>query len=198
MVDKQKIKLAKNIAMAFLAAITIGFIGYGLDAHLFTSQTALEEFLARFGILAFVVFIIFQAIQVVFPIIPGGLGLLAGVLIFGPWTGFVYNYIGICIGSILVFLIARHLGTPVILALFSEKMQKKYMKWAESKMFPRLFTLAIFMPIAPDDFLCYLAGTTKMTLLRFSTIIVLGKPIAIAAYTYGLAFMLQYILLLFS
>jgi uncharacterized membrane protein YdjX (TVP38/TMEM64 family) len=198
MVDKQKIKLATNIAMVILATITIGFIIYGLYAHLFTSQTALEAFLARFGILAFVVFIIFQAIQVVFPIVPGGLGLLAGVIIFGPWTGFLYNYIGICAGSILAFLVAKHYGTPIILALFSEKMQKKYLKWAESKTFPKLFTIAIFMPIAPDDFLCYLAGTTKMTLARFSTTIVLGKPIAIAAYSYGLAFLFQHILILFE
>lgn len=197
MIDKKRIRLATNIAMAVLAAITIGFILYGLYAHLFTSEIALESFLARFGILAFVVFIIFQAIQVVFPIIPGGLGLLAGVVIFGPWIGFIYNYIGICIGSIIAFLIARHYGTPVILALFSQKMQKKYMKWAESKTFPRLFAIAIFMPVAPDDFLCYLAGTTNMTLTRFSTIIVLGKPLAIAAYSYGLAFLLQHFLQLF-
>jgi len=196
MVDKQKIKLAKNIAMAILAVITVGFIIYGINAHLFTSQSALEAFLTKFGILAFLVFVIYQAIQVVFPIIPGGLGLLAGVIICGSWTGFLYNYIGICIGSIIAFLIARHYGTPIIQTLFSEKMQQKYMKWAESKMFPKLFAIAIFMPIAPDDFLCYLAGTTKMTLKKFSTIIVLGKPMAIATYSYGLAFLFRHILLI--
>jgi uncharacterized membrane protein YdjX (TVP38/TMEM64 family) len=197
MLDKQKIKLATNIAMSMIALTTISFILYGLYAHLFTSQTALEAFLAKFGVLAFVVFIAFQAIQVVFPIIPGGLGLLAGVMIFGTWTGFVYNYIGICVGSIIAFLIARHYGTPIIMALFNEKIQSKYMKWAESKMFPRLFAIAIFMPIAPDDFLCYLAGTTKMTLTKFSVIIMLGKPMAIAVYSYGLAFLFQRMLVLF-
>jgi uncharacterized membrane protein YdjX (TVP38/TMEM64 family) len=198
MIDKKTIKLATNIAMAFLALVTIIFVGYGLHAHLFTSESALESFLAKFGILAFVIFIIFQAIQVIFPIIPGGLGLLAGVVIFGPWIGFLYNYIGICVGSIAAFLIARHYGTPIILALFSEKMQKKYMKWAESKTFPRFFAIAIFLPVAPDDFLCYLAGTTNMTLTRFTIIILLGKPMAIAAYSYGLAFLLHHFLSLFQ
>ena len=191
MIDKKQIQFATTIAMAALALVTIGFVLYGLHAHFFTSEPALEAFLAKFGILAFLVFIAFQAVQVVFPIIPGGLGLLAGVLIFGPWTGFIYNYIGICIGSIIAFLVARHFGTPIILALFSEKMRKKYMKWADSKTFPRLFAIAIFMPIAPDDFLCYLAGTTKMTLTRFTIIILLGKPMAIAAYSYGLDFLLH-------
>ena len=32
-------------------------------------------------------------------ILPGGLGCLAGVILFGVWKGFWYNYIGICAGS---------------------------------------------------------------------------------------------------
>jgi uncharacterized membrane protein YdjX (TVP38/TMEM64 family) len=196
-IDKKRVHFAMNIAIGFMAIVTFAFVGYGLYAHLFTSQIALEAFLTKVGVLAFFVFIIFQAVQVVFPILPGGIGLLAGVLIFGPWTGFIYNYIGICVGSILAFLIAKHYGTPIIKALFSEKMQKKYMKWAENKTFPRLFAIAIFMPVAPDDFLCYLAGTTNMTLKRFTTIIVLGKPMAIAAYSYGLDFIFQHAVQLF-
>jgi len=47
--------------------------------------------------------------------------------------------------------------------------------------------LAIFFPVAPDDFLCWLAGTTKMTLGRFSAIILLGKPASIALYSLGLS-----------
>lgn len=197
MIEEKRVKTAMHIAMAFMAVVTIGFVVFGLKEHLFTSQTALERFLAKTGVWAFVVFIVFQAIQVIFPILPGGIGLLAGVLIFGPWIGFVYNYIGICIGSIAAFLIARHYGTPIIVAMFSKKMQEKYMKWAENKTFPRLFAIAIFLPIAPDDFLCYLAGTTNMTLTRFTTIIILGKPMAIAAYSFGLAFILQHIMVLF-
>jgi len=196
MIEEKRVKTAMHIAMAFMATVTIGFIVFGLKEHLFTSQTALEGFLAKAGVWAFVVFIVFQAIQVIFPILPGGIGLLGGVLIFGPWVGFVYNYIGICIGSIAAFLIARHYGTPIIVAMFSKKMQEKYMKWAENKTFPRLFAIAIFMPIAPDDFLCYLAGTTNMSLTRFTTIIILGKPMAIAAYSFGLSFILQHIMVL--
>lgn len=51
------------------------------------------------------------------------------------------------------------------------------------KRFDKLFALAIFLPIAPDDFLCYLAGTTAMTWKKFTAIIVLGKPFAILLYS---------------
>ena len=194
--DTKRIKLATKIAIGFVAAVTLGFMVFALRDHLFTSQVALEAFLGKFGIMAFVIFILFQAIQVVFPVLPGGIGVLGGVLIFGPLTGFFYNYIGICLGSIAAFLIAKHYGTPVIKSMFSSKLQAKYSKWSESKKFPKLFAIAIFMPIAPDDFLCYLAGTTNMSLKRFTTIILLGKPMAIAAYSFGLNFALQHALML--
>lgn len=42
------------------------------------------------------------------------------------------------------------------------------------------------MPVAPDDFLCMLAGLTKMTYKKFITIIVLGKPASLLVYSLGL------------
>ena len=39
---------------------------------------------------------------------------------------------------------------------------------------------------APDDLLCYIAGLTKMTLKKFTAIILLGKPGSILLYSLGL------------
>lgn len=185
-----------NIIMVFTTIGVLLFFVYGIKADVFYSQTGLETFLSKFGIWAPITFIVFQIIQVVFPILPGGIGLLGGVLIFGPLNGFIYNYIGICLGSITAFLISKHYGPQLVESLFSPKLQKKYMKWAENKDFPNLFAIAIFMPIAPDDFLCYLAGTTKMRLRRFTMIILLGKPMAIAVYSFGLNVVFQHLAVL--
>ena len=48
--------------------------------------------------------------------------------------------------------------------------------------------------MAPDDFLCYLAGTTEMTWRRYVTIILLGKPFAIGLYSLGLTILWQRVL----
>ncbi len=183
---RRRIKILMNVLTIFSIIGCILFIIYGLRTGIFTSEVALKEFLMPFGVWAPVVFIVFQAIQVVFPILPGGIGLLGGVLLFGPVGGFILNYIGICLGSIAAFAIAKQCGHKVIQLFFSKKMQDKYMKWTASRRFDTLFTIAIFAPVAPDDFLCYLAGTTKMTYLKFTIIILLGKPLAIAIYTFGL------------
>lgn len=153
----------------------------------FSSRQKIEQNLQQLGMLAPVAFTALQAVQVVLPILPGGIGCLVGVLMFGAWKGFLYNYIGICIGSVMAFLLARKCGMPLIRMLFSEKLIDRYQKWTdENHRFARLFAIAIFLPVAPDDFLCFLAGTTRMPLRVFTWIILLGKPAAIALYSLGL------------
>lgn len=78
----------------------------------------------------------------------------------GPVKRFIFNYVGICVGSVWAFLIARHFG--------------------------KIFALLIFLPVAPDDFLCYWAGISQIPLRRFTAIILLGKPLAIVLYSLGL------------
>ena len=160
---------------------------WGWQTGVLTSQERLQTLVASCGMAGALLFTVFQAVQVVVPILPGGLGCLAGVLLFGPVWGFVYNYIGICVGSLLAFAVARNCGKPLLSLLFSEKTIARYSRWSEEKdRFARLFALAIFLPVAPDDFLCYLAGTTEMSWGRYTAIILLCKPFAIALYSLGL------------
>ena len=172
---------------------------WGWQSGILTSQERLAAFVASCGGAGALLFVVFQAVQVVIPILPGGLGCLAGVLLFGLWWGFVYNYVGICAGSLMAFGISRNCGKPLLPLLFSQKTIDKYSRWTEQEnRFARLFALAIFFPVAPDDFLCYLAGTTNMTWRRYTAIILLGKPASIALYSLGLTVVWQHVTALFA
>ena len=182
----QVLSLAGLVACVILAL-------WGWRTGVLTSQEQIHSC----GAVGIVLFILFQAVQVVVPVLPGGIGCLAGVLIFGPVWGFVYNYVGICIGSLAAFAVARNCGKPLLTMLFSEKTIAKYSRWAEERnRFARLFALAIFLPVAPDDFLCYLAGTTEMSWRQYTAIILLGKPFAIALYSLGLTVVWQHLVTL--
>lgn len=187
-----------NASTAAGLAACAALVVYGFYTGIFRSQEALGAFLQGFGVWAPLIFVVFQAVQVVIPILPGGIGCVAGVLVFGPLEGFIYNYVGICLGSLAAFLLARRYGQPIVESMFSPKVLAKYRHWTEGRRFNNLFAVAIFMPVAPDDFLCYLAGTTKMTVRRFTTIILLGKPLAIAAYSFGLSAAITYFARLFG
>ncbi|ALS00467.1 hypothetical protein ATZ33_03490 [Enterococcus silesiacus] len=166
-------------------AVTIYFMRLGV----FKDVDALRGLVGDSVILGPVLFILVQIVQVVIPIIPGGISCAAGVLIFGPLAGFIYNYVGIAIGSVIIFLLGRQYGKPFILSLVSDKTYNKYISWLDNeKRFERLFALAIFLPIAPDDALCLMAGLTKMSLKKFTLIIILAKPASIFLYSLALIY----------
>ncbi len=181
------------VSMAgFLVCIAVAV--WGWHTGVLTSQERLQALVSSLGLAGTLLFVAFQAVQVVVPVLPGGLGCLVGVILFGPVWGFIYNYVGICLGSLMAFGVARNCGKPLLSLLFSERTIQKYSHWAEERnRFARLFALAIFLPVAPDDFLCYLAGTTDMSWRRYTAIILLGKPFAIALYSLGLTVIWQHI-----
>ncbi len=173
------------LTAAGLAACAVFFI-YGMKNGLFASEEAMAQFLSGFGIWGPLAFVGLQVVQVVIPIMPGGISCLAGVLLFGPVWGFVYNYVGICIGSALAFQIARKFGMPAVERAAGSQKLGRYLKWVDNGVFDRLFAAAIFFPAAPDDLLCFLAGVTRMRFRKFLLIILLGKPFSIALYSLGL------------
>lgn len=169
------------------------FIVWCLKSGILTDEEHMAELLNRSGLLAPVLFVLLQAFQVVVPILPGSIGCAFGVVFFGTVWGFVYNYVGICTGSVLAFLVAKHYGAVFVRTVTGDKFYTKYQKFLNKKKeFERLFALLIFLPVAPDDFLCYLAGISSMSLKRFTLIILLGKPLAIFLYSMGLYQILQY------
>lgn len=150
----------------------------------FSSVEDLRDYMKQFGIAAPFVLTVFQALQVVVPVLPGYLGCAAGAVAFGSMTGFVCNYVGISAGSIAAYYLARKYGVSLVSSLFP---QKQYEKWSgrmeRSKSYERFLFVATLLPLFPDDFLCYLSGLAKMNSKKFIWIILLGKPWCILAYS---------------
>ncbi len=186
---KWMVNLASCVLLILCAVLGVWLWRQGA----FRSPEALQACIDRFGGGAPAIFIALQAAQVVIPLLPGGVSCLAGVVLFGPWEGFFYNYAGIVLGSLIAFAMARNLGKPLLERLFSKKLHEKYEKWTrESRRFDRLFAIAIFLPGLPDDFLCFLAGTTGMGWRKFTLITLLCRPAVIALYSLGLGAILPF------
>lgn len=175
------------LILTTLLVVHLFFQGYLTDAQ------KLKSVVHKAGIWGPLLFLAVQIVQVAIPILPGGVTTLAGVLIFGNFWGFVWNYIGICAGSVLGFHIAKTFGRPILHAFFSPKTIASYEKHTNSdSKFTKYFTWAIFLPVAPDDLLCYLAGTTSMSYKTFTWIILLGKPASLLIYSLGLTTVLKH------
>jgi uncharacterized membrane protein YdjX (TVP38/TMEM64 family) len=190
----KKIKMNKfNICTLIIFAGIAAFIFYGYKIGLFSSVDTFKSFVADFGVWAILIFILIQTISIIVPFLPTSIGCIAGIIIFGPWLGFLYNYIGICIGSIIAFILSKRYGIPLVQGILGKKSYDKYIGWTErGKKFDTIFAAAIFFPVAPDDFLCYIAGLTKMKLKKFVPIILLCKPFSLVVYSFGLTSILHF------
>lgn len=183
--SRKIIQMISFVGIIATIIVTIYFLKLGV----FRDTNALRGLVGNSVILGPVIFMFIQVIQVVIPIIPGGISCAAGVLIFGPVAGFIYNYVGIAIGSVIIFMLSKKYGKPLVLSLISDKTYNKYIGWLDNEnRFERLFILAILFPFSPDDALCLLAGMTKMSLKKFTLIIILGKPLSIAIYSLALIY----------
>lgn len=181
-------KLINFISIVGLV-ISIGLTIYFINLGVFKDLNSLRGLVGDSIILGPIIFILIQILQVVIPIIPGGISTAAGVLIFGPYAGFIYNYVGICIGSIIIFLLGRRYGKPFILSMISDKTYNKYVGWLDNQnRFEKLFALAIFLPVAPDDALCLMAGLTNISVKKYTWIILLAKPLSIFLYSMALIY----------
>lgn len=177
----------KNIFKVITITITILiiiFILYGIKLGILQDKLILVRYMKKFGIFAPIFFIFLQTVQVVLPVIPGGASCLAGVLAFGPILGFIYNYIGLTIGSCIAFYLSKKYGLALVKKLFQEETIHHYMKYIHNKKFTKLFFIGIFLPGLPDDLLCYIAGLSGMKFKTFLMIILTGKPLALLMYSF--------------
>lgn len=175
----------------------VGWLGlvvavvWGLQSGVLTSASRLRDLVEGFGPLAPVVYAVVGAGEAVFPVFPGSATIVAAPILFGPVLGVVVAYCATCLGSLLVFGLSRHVGQELLRTRFRPATVDRWLGWLRHRHLTRWFALAIALPVAPDDLLCYLAGLSRMRWRTFVVIILLLKPWALVIYTFGVLTLLS-------
>lgn len=172
-----------SIVTIIMTILIVIFIIYGIKLGIFRNKSILIEYMKKFGIFAPLFFIFIQIIQVVFPVIPGGASCLAGVLAFGSIRGFIYNEIGLVIGSIMAYYLSKIYGLKLINSLFKKEQVDKYLNYIRTNKFEKVFLWGIVLPGLPDDLLCYISGLSNISFKKFLAIVILGKPLGLILYS---------------
>ena len=130
------------------------------------------------------IFILLQIIQVIIPILPGGISSVVGMLMFGTGWGLVYSYIGLVIGEALGFLLVRYYGVSFVQLILSPKKYQKFdqLLTAHTQNIRRFLIWTLILPFAPDDLVCLVAGLTKMSFREYMRIILILKPWSVGIY----------------
>lgn len=172
-----------GIIWAGLSAVIVGSCvwlvltdapAYQFLVHLYLDRFFLKQTLRQWGILAPVIFITLQALQVLIAPIPGEVTGLLGGYLFGEWLGLIYSTIGLAVGSVAAFGVGRWLGARYVRTLVSQETWDKmgFVVEAEGAI---LCFIIYLIPGLPKDMLCYLFGISPMPLWVFTLISTLGR-----------------------
>jgi uncharacterized membrane protein YdjX (TVP38/TMEM64 family) len=147
---------------------------YRFALRLYRDKVFLRETLQEWGVLAPVVFMLIQALQVIVSPIPGeATGFLGGYL-FGEWLGLVYSTIGLTLGSVTAFSVGRWLGAHAVRGVVSQETWGRlgFIIEAEGAI---LCFIIYLIPGLPKDIICYLFGLSPMPLWVFTLVQGVGR-----------------------
>lgn len=178
----------KRLFYVLFIFICVGSIIYTLLLRygvimIFSSVGGLKDYILSTGQWGILVYILIQALQVVFLPIPAAVICIAGSLIYGPFLGGVYCSIGVLIGSFSSFIIGRTYGHKLVSWIVGEDNCNKYSEIIR-KRGAFFLSMAFLLPMFPDDILCLIAGITSMSWLSFSWVTILTRPIGVICMSY--------------
>lgn len=131
------------------------------------TRELLQRQLESLGIGGWIAFLGIQVIQVVVAMIPGEpIEILAGIL-YGPLWGTLTCMLGIFIGSIIVYLLVRKLGMPIVSIFIDPEKFQNLRILQDERRFERIAFLLFFIPGTPKDLLTWAAGLIHIRPLRF-------------------------------
>jgi uncharacterized membrane protein YdjX (TVP38/TMEM64 family) len=143
------------------------------------SMEDIENFFAQYAALGALPGIALTFFEAFIPILPLFAFIIANASAYGLLAGFIYSWIGVCAGSIVVFLIFRKMGGR-LRAFVHKKMPKTdgFFHWMENQSFTPLFLLCCF-PFTPSFFINAVSGLSSVSFRTFSLAIVCGKAVMI-------------------
>lgn len=164
-----------------------GLITFFIAIYLLTPyyQQDIIDFTVAHPVLAPFILILWRFIGVVIPPIPAGLVAFALLPVLGWFWVFLYSSIGLLLGAIVAFWLARIFREPLVkrfvplkdLSKWESKLSEKTELWG--------FILVRMTTGPVMDFISYLAGITKLPFWKFFVATVISLIPSATAYYLG-------------
>ena len=168
-----------------LALLLVYFLKISGIADRIDSIEDLRNYVASFGYLAVIIYVVMNFLQVVVLPIPGFIAVGTGVALFGPLKTAIYSLIGILLGSFVAFFIGRILGYKVVKWMVGKETLDKTLKSIKNKD-KVVLTFMFLFPFFPDDVLCFVAGLSSMSTVYFVVMIIVCRIISVVVSAYSM------------
>ena len=134
----------------------------------------LTAFVLSFGVYSKVVFVLLQALQVLFAPVPGEITGFVGGYLYGKVLGTALSTLGLVLGSLVAFEITRVFGTPLVKKVVKQEAMDRFDNFVTHRGLQIAYILFL-IPGFPKDSLCYLLGLTHLRRLDFLFMNLFGR-----------------------
>jgi uncharacterized membrane protein YdjX (TVP38/TMEM64 family) len=160
----------------FLALIVFVSIRYAPGiTRLLRHPDKFKDYLASYGPVSALIYILAQAIQIIIAVIPGEIVQIAGGYVFGTALGTLYSFTGTLLGTAVVFFGIRLLGYSLVKSLISPKKLEKFEFLINDPKSEIAMFLLFLIPGIPKDTLVYVSGLTPIKPLTFLLISMIAR-----------------------
>ncbi len=176
--------MRKVVLMFWLLLLGGALIFYALNPTFFSVEN-LTVFFKNFKTSLILGYILVSILRGVF-LLPSTPFVLAGLVLFPDDRFLVFALSLFCIGlcSALIYFFADYLRLGDV---FGEKyaVQKEKISEKMSTPYGMAFVVAwSFFPIVPTDLVCYVAGSIKMSFLKFMIAVLIGEALICGFYVF--------------
>ncbi len=181
----QKIAAITSVTVFLLVLILVSVFVGGPLVKTLGDPASFRAWVDTHGAWGRVLFVLLVILQVVVAFIPGEPFEIAAGYAFGAEWGTLLVWLGLTLGSILVFLFVRKVGVKAVEVFFPrEKIDS--MKYLNNEKALNATAFVLFLiPGTPKDFLTYVAGLTKIKLLPWIILTSVARLPSILTSTIG-------------
>lgn len=185
------------------AIFTIAFLGiFVSDAY----QQAVTIYLGEHRAAAPLIVIGARFVSNVIAPLPGSPTAFASIAMLPWWQAFLYNFLGVQLGSILSFFIARRFRELAVARFAQLQRVHEWQERVSQRQQFAAFLALRFLSIFAYDFVSYAAGLSKLPFRTFlAASVLVDVPVMFlffyfgaVAYRYGIVIMVGFALLLFG
>lgn len=187
-----KVALTLFITVVGTVAVFV-LMWFGYKTGMLADPERMQAFFRQIGPVAPLVFVIYQFIQVVVPLIPAGFSVGIGMLMFGLGWGVLLNTVPIIAGSMVNFYLSKRFGWRIIESVVTAKevaVAKSWTKINRAK-FEQMWIFRPLQRILPE--ITYRKMINWLTSkdhfyesLVFITMLVPGFPADLLCFVFGL------------
>lgn len=178
---KKRMRTVVSVLKLFiLCGIVIGlpiyvYFSYPELIDRFRNLDEINKLLKQYKTASIFIYIGLQIFQIIVSVLPGQALQFAAGYAYQFWLGFLFSLIGVAMGTVITFYLARFLGKDALYVIFGEEKFTRFVHTLNSKRSYMVLFVIFLIPGIPKDLFTYAAGVSEIRIIPFLFLSLIGR-----------------------